>query len=110
MRDFLNPPYDLKPERRRMEDAAWGRRETRMLEGFGTLAVQIHIEMLNRLDVLFGSRVHFRFQWIQAEVDVTAIELILVLQPVLEMRACDPYGCADALESLSSPSVSQDHS
>ena len=96
-----------------MENVVWGWHDTRMLggrEGFDTLAAKIDTEMLNHLDVLFAPRVNFRFQWVHAEVDVTAVDLILVVQPVVKLWTGNSYRCADAFDNLSSPWVSRDDS
>jgi len=105
----FDPPYHLKFVGRRAEDVTRSRHKIRLLngrEGFRSVAVEVDIEMLDHLYVVLRSRVGFRFQGVHAEVDVGAVSLILVAQPILKLRGRDSYCRADALESVSAPSIS----
>ncbi len=106
-------PYHLKLVRRRAQNVAWGRHKLRLLEGregFRSFVVKVKIEVLNRLDVILRSGVGFGFERVHSDIDVGAIPVILVSQPLLKLGSRDPYRRTDALKRFSALTVSnQNH-
>ena len=107
--DSFDFPYHLKFVGRRAQNVARGRHKIGLLngrEGFRSLVVKVEIEMLNRLYIVLRSRVGFGFERVHSDVDIGAVSVILVSQPVLKLGGRDPYRRADALERFSALAIS----
>src|SRR6266850_4023168 len=92
-----------------MEDVVRRGQESRLLnrgQRCRAVAVEIQVEMANRLNVIFRSSTGARFERIHSDIDVARILVVLVMQPVLEGGLRNTRGSCDPLYGLAALAIS----